>query len=158
MLVNLHQLAKSLAPGTDASDSSRRLVCRVPECNGKAFPRQADLDRHTRMLHDAPKTYACDYLKCSRSVNGTPFNRQDHFRDHLRDQHKEDLLRRSVRPDADWWNSRSNRAVSNGWWRCSRCLMKRVVIDVDGYSCPGCGNTLELERQKYREKLGSLRS
>ncbi|KAK0638645.1 hypothetical protein B0T16DRAFT_421486 [Cercophora newfieldiana] len=129
--------------------------CKVPGCNGKNFGRSADLDRHNRMVHDEGveqrKTYCCDYTKCPR--HKTPFYRIDHYRDHLRDQHKEDLPRRGIKPDKAWWMSRSPRAVSHGWWRCERCLVKRVDIETDGYICPLCGNSCGLLRQGYRQDL-----
>jgi len=142
--------------GSAKSSEKTLHICQVPGCDNKVFGRSADLDRHTRMLHSKnKKEYFCDYKKCSRSSahGDSPFFRPDHFRDHLREQHKEDLLRRSVKPDNSWWASRSHRALTRGWWRCSKCLVYRVSIADHGYTCPGCGNSCETERQNYRESL-----
>ncbi|KAK4174414.1 zinc finger protein AEBP2 [Triangularia setosa] len=127
--------------------------CLVPGCNQKAFSRSADLDRHYKQVHideDKKTKFICDYKKCPR--HELPFYRQDHFRDHLRDFHKEDLLRRSKKENDKWWDTRAPRAVYSGWWRCNRCLMERVQVAVDGYTCPGCGNPCESERARKREE------
>lgn len=105
------------------------------------------------MVHvddEAKKKFTCDYRKCPRHEK--VFYRQDHFRDHLRDYHKEDLPRRGSNSGADgeWWGSRAPRAVLGGWWRCNRCLVVRVDQAACGFVCPGCGNPCEPERQKYR--------
>jgi hypothetical protein len=129
-----------------------RYPCLIPGCKQKGFSRSADLDRHYKMVHlgeEHKKKYACDYKKCAR--HDAPFFRQDHFRDHLRLFHKEDLLKRgSGAPDRSWWESRSPRAMFAGWWRCNRCLVVRVDYERHGFVCPGCGNPCEAERQKYR--------
>jgi len=113
---------------------------------GKIFKRQADLDRHTKVMHAAQdKTqYLCDYKKCSRHTS--PFLRQDHFRDHLREYHREDLPRRGHEGRAEWW---AERYLSKDWWRCTRCL-KRVDIKEHGFVCSTCGSTCEKERQQHR--------
>ncbi|KAK4466476.1 hypothetical protein QBC42DRAFT_74477 [Cladorrhinum samala] len=132
------------------SSEKHSYKCNHPGCRN-GFSRAADLERHCKIVHldeRERKKYHCDYKKCPR--HESPFFRQDHFRDHLRDFHKEDLLRRSKRGDAEWWRSRSPYAIKNGWWRCNRCLMVRVNIATDGFACPSCGNTCEPERQKLR--------
>ncbi len=78
-----------------------------------------------------------------------PFSRQDHYRDHLRTFHLEDIFRRGNRGDEEWWNTRSKRALHMGWWRCSRCLV-RVSQAEHGWHCPGCRNMCEKERKEYR--------
>ncbi len=107
------------------------------------------------MLHvdesQKPK-FRCDYKKCGRHEN--PFFRQDHFRDHLRDFHKEDLPRRGGKTDSQWWEERATRPFTERWWRCNRCLGARVRIDKDGWMCPSCKNFCEPDRQKIRMKLG----
>ncbi|KAK0720290.1 hypothetical protein B0H67DRAFT_643564 [Lasiosphaeris hirsuta] len=122
-------------------------------CDHKAFARSADLERHNKMVHiskDNKRRYSCDYRKCLRY--NQPFFRRDHFRDHLRDFHKEDLPRRGAKAGSDqWWKTRAPGAIYDGWWRCNRCLAHRVDTDRDGYVCPGCGDRCEMERQKYRE-------
>ncbi|KAK0707589.1 hypothetical protein B0H67DRAFT_647759 [Lasiosphaeris hirsuta] len=139
------------AGGSGLSGAEKeKFVCR--KCPDKGFGRSADLERHNKQVHtsdDKKAKYICDYRKCLRHKQ--PFFRQDHFRDHLREFHKEDLPRRGVKPDSKWWKGRALRAIFGGWWRCNRCLAHRVDIRRDGYVCPGCGNHCELERQKYRE-------
>ncbi|KAK4154172.1 hypothetical protein C8A00DRAFT_14691 [Chaetomidium leptoderma] len=126
-----------------------KFICHYSGCQ-KGASRQADLERHFRIVHlddDKKKKYPCDYKKCGR--HAAPFFRQDHFRDHLRIYHKEDLLRRGNKGDEEWWATRAPRALNNGWWRCSRCLA-RVGLDKSGFVCAGCGNPCEKERQQYR--------
>jgi len=123
--------------------------CPYPGCKNGAS-RQADLDRHFNVVHledDKKIKHICDYKKCPRHT--APFYRQDHFRDHLRIYHKEDLLRRGNKGDEEWWSSRAPRALYNGWWRCSRCLI-RVRLDTDAFTCPNCQSCCEKERQQYR--------
>lgn len=95
----------------------------------------------------------CDYKRCPR--HKSPFLRQDHFRDHLRTYHKEDLLRRGISEDHEWWMSRSRHAMFGGWWRCNRCLVRRVNYAKHGFICPGCGNACETERQRYRTSMSA---
>ncbi|KAK4164462.1 zinc finger protein AEBP2 [Cladorrhinum sp. PSN259] len=125
--------------------------CRFPNCHAKSFSRSADLERHYNMVHvdeTKKRKFACDYKRCSR--HEVPFFRQDHFRDHLRSYHKEDLPRRSKKPDAAWWQGRSKYAMESGWWRCNRCLVVRVNIEQDGFTCPKCGASCEVDRQRLR--------
>ncbi|KAL2144562.1 hypothetical protein VTI28DRAFT_8975 [Corynascus sepedonium] len=132
-----------------ASSEKEKFKCRYPNCPNWAS-RQADLDRHYKIMHlndDQKEKYYCDYKKCNR--HKTPFFRQDHFRDHLRIYHKEDLLRRGNKGDDEWWSSRAPYALCSGWWRCRRCLL-RVRYDDHGFTCPGCGDVCEKERQRYR--------
>ncbi len=93
--------------------------------------------------------FQCDYKRCSRHTN--PFLRQDHFRDHLRTFHLEDILRRGNPGNEEWWLKRSKRAMQGGWWRCSRCLL-RVAQAEHGWLCAGCGNPCEKERREYRSR------
>ncbi|KAK3323786.1 hypothetical protein B0T19DRAFT_463666 [Cercophora scortea] len=131
-------------------------TCQAPDCSPRrTFKRCADLDRHYQIIH-TPGTkgkWSCDYKKCPR--HKSPFYRLDHFRDHLREYHKEDLPRRGAlgARDEAWWSSRSQKAMFRGWWRCNRCL-KRVHIDLDGAMC-ACGNECEPERW-MRRGLGDL--
>ncbi|KAK4240221.1 hypothetical protein C8A03DRAFT_13431 [Achaetomium macrosporum] len=126
-----------------------RYQCRHPGCPAGAS-RPADLERHYKIRHvneDKKTKYFCDYKRCSRHT--TPFFRQDHFRDHLRTYHQEDLLRRGNKGDKEWWNSRAAHALNEGWWRCGRCL-GRVRQAKHGFVCPSCGSPCESERQRYR--------
>ncbi|RKU49372.1 hypothetical protein DL546_002187 [Coniochaeta pulveracea] len=127
-----------------------RFLCLHPEC-GKYFNRPADLDRHQKNVHckDRNKGKCCDYRSCGRHDHA--FRRPDHFRDHLRDIHREDLLKRggAAEADADWWKGRSPTAVYNGWWRCGKCF-RRVSVDKHDWQCPGCGNVCEQDRQAVR--------
>ncbi|SPQ26635.1 eae1197e-011a-48e8-8355-605b1624e0aa [Thermothielavioides terrestris] len=139
-----HKLAPARPPAEKA-----KYLCNYPGCN-KGASRPADLDRHYKIVHleeDEKTKYLCDYKRCNRHAD--PFFRQDHFRDHLRVYHKEDLLRRGSRGSREWWNSRSPHALYGGWWRCSRCLV-RVDQARHSFVCPSCGNPCESERQRYR--------
>ncbi|KAK0610778.1 hypothetical protein B0T14DRAFT_570710 [Immersiella caudata] len=119
----------------------------------KTFGRWADVDRHNEMMHVERKRteYFCDYKNCPRH-DKNPFYRQDHCREHYRDYHYEDLLRRFAKPDSTWWADRS-KALSRGWFRCNKCLEQRVDILKDGYTCPKCGHACEAERQRRRREF-----
>ena len=82
--------------GRDASAGCKKeFVCKEKSCKGVAFSRVADLERHTKHVHldaDAKEQFFCDYTDCSRS--SMPFHRKDHYREHLREFHCEDLLKR----------------------------------------------------------------
>ncbi|KAH6842575.1 hypothetical protein B0I37DRAFT_417744 [Chaetomium sp. MPI-CAGE-AT-0009] len=148
--------ARSPNPGPTQTSSSEKgkFKCPYRGCKNVAS-RQADSDRHYRIVHladDQKKRYLCDYKRCSRHT--TPFYRQDHFRDHLREYHKEDLLRRGSKGDEEWWSCRNPQALNCGWWRCSRCLIK-VGFNKHGFACPKCKTRCEKERQQYREMAAS---
>lgn len=137
-------------PTPRRSTPRQTFQCEHAACKNKTFSRSADLVRHRSIVHkleDTRERFFCDYRRCSRHEQ--PFFRADHFRDHLRDQHKEDIVRRGSSADKDWWNSRNRHAMWDGWWRCSKC-MKRVDTATYGFVCPGCGNNCEVERQKRR--------
>lgn len=105
-----------------------------------------------RIVHrddDKKPKFQCDYKRCSR--HGNPFLRQDHFRDHLRVFHLEDILRRGNRENEEWWAGRAARALHSGWWRCGRCLARVEQAD-NGWLCPDCGNRCEKERQEFRAR------
>ncbi|PFH61135.1 hypothetical protein XA68_18142 [Ophiocordyceps unilateralis] len=105
------------------------VCCLHPGCTARPFKRRADLDRHYKHRHapDSVKdSFSCDYPRCSRHQD--PFHRLDHFRDHLREFHKEDIEKRGG-------SEAGLRPASSSWWRCRRCL-KRVY---DGHTtCPKC--------------------
>lgn len=133
----------------------KRHTCRLAECSDdpRPFGRAADLERHQNQVHHGGKNkFPCDYRRCPRHLD--PFSRQDHYRDHLRQGHYEDLpIRGPGRMDEDWWAQRSRASVANGWWRCNRCLVMRVSIASDDFVCPGCGNHCEADRIEYRRLL-----
>jgi len=131
-----------------SSSNKGKWICDDPTCQSNSFSRFADLARHKSSVHldeTNREQFFCDYKKCPRSQQ--PFHRQDHFRDHLRDQHKEDLLRRGSKSDEDWWASRNKRALFGGWWRCSKCMNRAT----DGeWVCDRCGHGCENERRNRR--------
>ncbi|PHH81067.1 hypothetical protein CDD80_3349 [Ophiocordyceps camponoti-rufipedis] len=103
------------------------VCCLHPGCDAQ-FKRRADLQRHYRHRHtpdSVKESFSCDYPRCSRYRD--PFYRLDHFRDHLRDFHKEDIEKRGS-------ETNNARPVSGSWWRCRRCLKR--VYDLD--ACPRC--------------------
>ncbi|OTB09196.1 hypothetical protein M426DRAFT_134311 [Hypoxylon sp. CI-4A] len=150
-----------------ANDASGRHVCLEAHCEASPFKRKADLQRHYLHKHRAPaqkQAYPCDWKRCQRSRD--PFYRLDHCREHYRDFHQEDLVRRggsssssssannnkssssssSSAESRDWWK---NRNVDVRWWRCSKCLA-RIAIDDLGFECPRCNIACEPERRKLR--------
>ncbi|RYP18599.1 hypothetical protein DL767_009807 [Monosporascus sp. MG133] len=129
--------------------SAHSSMCLKPGCKSKPFKRKADLDRHYQQVHldsSAKRPFPCDYPKCPRSTN--PFFRSDHYRDHCRDYHREDLLRRSSskKETDEWW---ADRIVPKKWWRCSKCL-HRVYIQQNGFECHNCKTHCEPQRRNYR--------
>ncbi|KAG6012552.1 hypothetical protein E4U54_007460 [Claviceps lovelessii] len=147
------QATKSSSPSPSSSSAhpgrDYPVCCLYPGCNAKPFKRRADLDRHYRHRHaaDAQKvSFNCDYPRCSRRRD--PFHRLDHFRDHLREFHKEDIEKRGGSVDENWLGERR---VSSTWWRCPKCL-KRVYIDRNGYECPTCKTACQAKRKEVRRR------
>lgn len=99
---------------------------------------------------DQRDSFRCDYTRCGRSSE--PFTRKDHYRDHLRDYHKEDLgcaKAQKKRGGREWAAEQTawlaERKVSPRWWRCARCLVRRQVQE-DGWDCPNCKVSCEQDR------------
>jgi hypothetical protein len=92
--------------------------------------------------------YKCDYPKCPHDE---PF-RKDHLREHYREYHMEDLVKRGPKQDTaepeDWWKSRN---IKFNWWRCCRCLQKTKTGD--SWKCTKCHQKCEPERQVARKKV-----
>ncbi len=124
-------------------------------CNGKQtiFHRPADLERHYRNVHGRGDEFACDYPKCPRLKD--PFFRKDHFRDHLRDYHKEDIgcAKGGPKDEQKWQQAQkkwlAERAISSKHWRCSWCLVKNYVAEV-GWECSSCKTPCEEDRSRIR--------
>lgn len=92
----------------------------------------------------------CDYPLCQRVRE--PFTRKDHFRDHLRDYHKEDLgcaKGEKIYKREKWLKLQecwiAERKIEARWWRCPKCLI-RVQIDKSGFECPDCKLPCDGER------------
>ena len=115
------------------------------------FARWADLIRHYTRIHAREKeSIPCDYQNCTRAKD--PFGRKDHYRDHLRDFHKEDMSRPSVSKkgvDKEAW--RRERRVNERWWRCSKCLI-RINVSKNGWKCSTCKVECDEERRVARTK------
>lgn len=122
-------------------------MCLVAGCKASAFKRNADLDRHYKHKHrseDQKDTYYCDYRKCPRKDSA--FHRKDHFRDHLREFHQEDISKRGRNVDASWVERRS---LKKDWWRCVKCL-KRVNVNKHEWDCPDCKIGIDRTRRNIR--------
>jgi len=134
---------------TPAENNRQGLTCRVHGClNTTPFGRQADLDRHHQSVHarrSERPSFPCDYPRCDR--NAKPFSRKDHYREHLREYHAEDLPRRVGRTMRD---GRVRARVTPAWFRCASCL-QRVVIATDGFVCPGCNTSCGPEQMSARQ-------
>ncbi|KJR84605.1 uncharacterized protein SPSK_09425 [Sporothrix schenckii 1099-18] len=90
-----HSGSGSGSKGGSDDKSRSKFACTRADCHGPVFTRMADLDRHMLHIHtdaDKKERFLCDYSSCSRSA--TPFHRKDHYREHLRVYHLEDLLKR----------------------------------------------------------------
>ncbi|RYP78840.1 hypothetical protein DL771_000225 [Monosporascus sp. 5C6A] len=137
-------------PDSEITQPSAPLnICLRPGCNSKPFKRKADLDRHYQQVHwdsSIKPSFPCDYTRCTRFTK--PFFRADHYRDHCRDYHREDLLRRSPskKETNEWW---ADRIIHKKWWRCSKCL-QRVYIQQHGFECHNCKTPCEPQRRNYR--------
>ncbi|RYP56573.1 hypothetical protein DL771_011752 [Monosporascus sp. 5C6A] len=137
-------------PDSEITQPSALLnICLRPGCNSKPFKRKADLDRHYQQVHwdsSIKPSFPCDYTRCTRFTK--PFIRADHYRDHCRDYHREDLFRRSPskKETNEWW---ADRIIHKKWWRCSKCL-QRVYIQQHGFECHNCKTPCEPQRRKYR--------
>lgn len=128
------------------------------------YYRPADLERHYRQVHaseDQKEKYPCDRFDCNRAKD--PFTRKDHFRDHLKDFHKEDIgsckgekTTGNVSERKKWQQKQAmwlaERCISSDWWRCARCLV-RVYVAKGGWYCQKCKRDCEQPRREAREKL-----
>jgi hypothetical protein len=144
---------------TNSSRNNKKneFPCLYPGCDEKIFKRPADLERHHRNVHGEPdqkENFLCDYPPCR--ARGA-FNRKDHFRDHLRDYHKEDIgsMKREKRGgkreiDEEMWVKLQaawikERKIVASWWRCPKCL-HRVYIAESRYICQSCNHPCDGER------------
>lgn len=135
-------------------------------CKAKPFTRHYDLERHFKTVHPTDEEQGgkahlhCDYKKCTYTE---PF-RKDHCREHYREYHSEDLIKRGQpgRNSGLKHRKQSPEAVgeflaalvmnvSLNWWRCSRCV-QRVPVNSHGYTCPRCNLSCEPERVAWREE------
>lgn len=104
----------------------------------------------------------CDYKKCGSGIEKA-FNRLDHARDHYREYHKEDLVKRCKKDEtkaekADKWRERQpQRDPKNGlWWRCTACLQRNPwswdMRKDEAWRCQekDCHKECELERKIWR--------
>jgi hypothetical protein len=107
----------------------------------------------------------CDYSRCPHK---DPF-RKDHCREHYREYHNEDLIKRGMpkldNSDKGKRNSKRSRKMPEtveeflatrhypnlSWWRCAKCV-QRVNINTNKYMCPRCNLPCEDERVAWREK------
>jgi hypothetical protein len=134
------------------SGNRLRYDCNYKGCS-KTFARAADADRHMKQVHrsDADKdSYLCDSPQCDRAHR--PFHRFDHFREHLREYHKEDLYKRNKTEEATWLATRN---IKPEWWRCRGCLQRvPSALGVDAaWECGNCGTKCEQERQDIRQAM-----
>ncbi|KAM3075086.1 hypothetical protein ACMFMG_007456 [Clarireedia jacksonii] len=141
--------------------------CQFPaRCSGKRFGRPADLERHYRQVHadaDQKSSFPCDYSVCVRHTD--PFTRKDHYRDHLKEFHKEDIgsaKQGKNAKDAKKWQEAQQawleeRRMDLRWWRCKKCL-KRVYVKTDDYRCKTCNEDCAAERIEVREQRRSMQA
>ncbi|KFY77232.1 hypothetical protein V499_03326 [Pseudogymnoascus sp. VKM F-103] len=115
--------------------------CYVPKCTSKPVKRPFDLERHFTTVHGKGNSERqfCDYSKCKHKE---AFDRKDHCREHYREYHREDLVKKTHRDVVQWLQDRN---VVMGWWRCSKCL-KRNQTEA-GWKCGGkCNQMCERSR------------
>ncbi|KAE9376597.1 hypothetical protein N431DRAFT_367711, partial [Stipitochalara longipes BDJ] len=139
---------------------NNQFPCQYPGCRAKQnpFSRSVDLQRHYTNVHaDRRNPYICDYANCRRSIKS--FRGKNHYRDHLRYFHKEDIgcarskeMEDKLKSKAKQEGCLEERNVSHKHWRCAKCLVKNSVDQV-GWECPSCRMRCEEERIKARERL-----
>ena len=129
------------------------------------FTTLAGLERHYRHVHNSnDKFFHCDYAKCSRAKE--PFTRKDHYRDHLRDYHKEDLgaakgekMAKSAEQKKKWQAAqqvwKKERVIWPNQWRCAKCLRK-IYVQLEGWNCTVCKLECEQDRQRSRRDKAGL--
>jgi hypothetical protein len=141
----------------------KRYPCQYPGTCKATFGRPADLGRHYMWVHAAANrkdSFPCDYAKCPRSRSNASFTRKDHYRDHLRDFHKEDIgcaKGQNKGKDRRQWEAKQKRwleerNISHQHWRCACCLVKNYFYQV-GWECSSCGRTCEGERISARWRI-----
>lgn len=173
------RMERDWSNGTTTRKSGREgYPCHFPGCTTpKPFKRSADLQRHYQQLHAPPdpsRKFRCDYPRCTRATD--PLGRKDHYRDHLRDYHGEDMTKRGndSRGNGESFRtgfveiSRKEGGVGGGvsggrggtgrkynvsekWWRCSRCLERKLVSE--GWYCGRCKLQCEQERITNRTRM-----
>jgi serine/threonine protein kinase len=112
-----------------------------------------DLAHHYKVAHPAiilPENFPCNYSACKRLED--PFTRKDAYRDHLREYHMEDMLKRhkNQKREREWLASR---VISPDWWRCSRCLARSIDVKKEGWACRDCGRECEPIRVTIRTAI-----
>jgi hypothetical protein len=132
----------------------------VPNCKAKPFTRHYDLDRHFKIHRGDEQEVNCDYKRCPHKE---PF-RKDHCREHYREYHAEDLVKRGL-PKHSKASKQGQKPLETveqflaarlknlnlSWWRCSKCF-ERVQVDNHGYMCPKCNQPCEPVRVDWRER------
>ncbi|KAJ4259838.1 hypothetical protein NW757_001788 [Fusarium falciforme] len=139
------QIPTESSQNTNLSDNSS-FHCFHAGCTSRPFRRAADLQRHYKHTHqpESNEAYYCDYPRCTRSRE--PFRRRDHFRDHLREYHREDIQKRGEVVNEEWLDDRHS---ASSWWRCARCLV-RVYVPQNNFECPQCKGPCEPKRKERR--------
>ena len=154
-LSTLHRQSTSSSSSSKRTTSGKekQYVCLSPGCAQKAFARSADLDRHYKQVHKQStekEHFACDYRRCPRAGGeAASFGRKDHFRDHLRDFHREDLPKRGGGSSSSAGDDLARRNIDIRWWRCTKCL-QRIYVDRQGWECPDCKMVCERDRRLAR--------
>lgn len=121
--------------------------CYYEGCPSNPFSRPFDLERHFKSTH-AGKPTVCDYPKCMHRTQGKSFTRPDHEREHYREYHSEDLIKKGEKQIKAWLMS-SGRQTNSSWWRCGKCLKRNKT---SGWKCENCGVSCESERVEVRNK------
>ena len=131
-------------------------------CTGRqnSFGRPSDLHRHYMNVHaDIIDKWPCDYPTCPRSKE--TFTRKDHYRDHLKAYHEEDIggfKKRASITDRNFAQQQAawlaERKIEARYWRCVHSLIKNFVEDV-GWQCSSCKELSEEERIEARQGSAS---
>ena len=91
--------------------------------------------------------FSCDYVECSNKNSCS----KDHCREHYREYHMEDLIKRNE-PRVEEFLAKRVSHVKAHWWRCTKCL-QRVIVSRNGYKCAKCEQSCEPKRVAMRKKI-----
>lgn len=96
---------------TQPARSSTRYYCEFEGCRDpttgkrRSLSRRADLRRHVLSMHGGP-TIDCEYKKCIRKGDDG-FCREDHYREHLRGYHCQELPPRKTTRRNSWRSAKT---------------------------------------------------
>ena len=123
-----------------SNEDNEEVKLRCPSTGCSLQARKNELEMHTATAHGF-HLCICDHEGCILW-----YYRIDQLRDHLRDEHKEDLPQKGK---GNWYTSRQ---FSEDWWRCTRCL-RRIECTKPDWKCGMCRISCEPDRVTFRSMI-----